>query len=237
MSAVKTFEDNNQLAIAVAKATTDILWSAINQYDQATWVLAGGMTPLLAYQVIASQYQSALDWTKVTILIGDERIGALNGPTNNWFAIERILFTLPARKVRPKSDLTAEEAAADYERQLDLLPKTDNGLPRLDLVWLGVGDDGHTLSVFPNHSSLYPSGKLVIPVRNSPKPPSDRISLSLRALQGANNAIVIASGAEKNPAVQGALAGNNSPIALATSIIETHGGNVTWFLNTETSTD
>lgn len=237
MSAIRTFEDKDQLASAAAKAATDILWASINKYDQATWVLAGGSTPLAAYRVIATGYQSAIDWSKVTLMLGDERIGALDGPNNNWHAINRILATLPARKLRPKSNLPIEEAAADYERYLSLIAKTDNGLPRLDLVWLGVGDDGHTMSLFPNHESMFPSGNLIIPVRNSPKPPRERISFSLRALQGAQNAMVLASGSEKRDAVRGALSGNNSPVALAANIIETHEGNVTWFIDNDAAAD
>lgn len=237
MTAVKTFDDKNQLAHAASKAAVDLLWATINKYDKATWVLAGGSTPLAAYQVIATEHQNAIDWTKVTLLLGDERIGDPEGPNNNWHAINRILATLPATKLHPRSDLPVNEAAADYERLIAALPQTINGFPRLDLIWLGVGDDGHTLSLFPDHSSLLPSTHLVVPVRDSPKPPAERISLSLRALQGAENAMILASGAEKRTAVRGALSGNNSPIALAASIIQTHEGNVTWFLDTAAATD
>lgn len=237
MTAVKTFENKEQLAQAVAKATVDLLWATLIKYDRATWVLAGGSTPIAAYQAIATSHQNAIDWSKVTILLGDERIGDPNGPNSNWHTINRILATLPARKLHPKSDLPVDEAAADYERLLTVLPKTDTGFPRFDVVWLGVGDDGHTLSLFPNHESLLPSGNLVVPVRNSPKPPAERISLSLRALQGAENAMILASGAEKRTAVRGALTGNNSPIALAASIVQTHEGNVTWFLDIEAAAD
>lgn len=237
MSTVKTFDDRDQLARAAAKAAIDILWAATNKYDQATWVLAGGSTPLAAYQIIATGHRDAVDWTKVTFILGDERIGPLDSPMNNWRAIDHILSTVPARKFRPRADLSAEEAARDYSNYLGLLPKNGAGLPRLDLVWLGVGEDGHTLSLFPNHSSMFPSGDLVIPVHDSPKPPRDRISLSLRALQGTENAMILTSGPEKHAAVSGAMAGNNSPIAIATSIIDTHEGAVTWYVDKSVVSD
>ncbi len=233
MSALKVYDDMNQLAHEAAKAAVDMLWASINKYDRATWVLAGGKTPLAAYHAIATGYQDAIDWSKVTLLLGDERMGNPDDGMNNWHAINHILATLPARKLPPRSDLTAEESAADYARYLGIIPKDDNGLPRLDLVWLGVGDDGHTMSLFPNHESLFPSNNLVIPVHNSPKPPSDRISFSLRALQGAANAMVLTSGSNKQAAVTSALSGNNLPITLAINIIEMHEGNVTWFIDRE----
>lgn len=237
MSSVEAFDDKQQLAQAAAKAAVDALKTAIATNSQATWVLAGGSTPLAAYQIIASDYYEAIDWSKVTLLIGDERIGPLDGPDNNWHTIEQALRDLPTQKLRPQSDQPAEQAAADYERQLDSIPKLSNGLPRFDLVWLGIGEDGHTLSLFPAHASLLPSASLVIPVHDSPKPPADRISLSLRALQGAQAVMVLASGADKHAAVSGALAGNHSPISLAVSIIETHDGKVTWFVDKAATTD
>jgi len=231
MTAIRVFDDTQQLAVATAEAAADCLRSSIGSYGNATWVLAGGSAPLAAYTVLASSHKDSLDWTKVTLLLGDERIADPKGKYNNWQPIARALGQLPAQMLPPRADLSAEESAADYTAKLRELPQAGNGLPRLDLVWLGVGEDGHTLSLFPGHSSLFPSGDLVIPVHDSPKPPSDRISLSLRALQGTQHAMVLTSGAAKQAAVQGALAGNHSPIALATSIIDTHEGIVQWFVD------
>ena len=231
MSDIRVFEDKTKLAEAVAKQTITALRVAISEYGTATWVLAGGSTPQLAYEIIASQYSDALDWAAVTVLIGDERIGPLDGPDNNWHSIDQVIGKLPTIKFRPSSDLSAEEAATDYSEKLAKLPVADNGLPRLDVVWLGIGKDGHTLSLFPLHDSLLPSSRLVVPVYNSPKPPSDRISLSLRALQGAQSAFILSSGADKKDAVAAAHKGGSLPIALAASIIATHEGTVTWFVD------
>jgi 6-phosphogluconolactonase len=111
------------------------------------------------------------------------------------------------------------------------LPTIDNGLPRFDLLWLGLGEDGHTLSLFPQHSGLSPSSELVVPIHESPKPPRDRISLSLRALQGTQNALVLASGPDKKQAVMDAKTNFSLPISLATSIIATHEGTVQWLVD------
>lgn len=231
MANLQVFDDSTQLAKAAAKLTIDILKETIDDYDRAVWVLAGGTSPLLVYKTIVANYRNAVNWTKVTVVIGDERIGPLDGLDNSWQAIDAIIGGLPITKLRPMSDLSAEEAAEDYSQQLMNLPKADSGLPRFDLIWLGLGQDGHTLSLFPRHESLLPSNGVVIPVHHSPKPPKDRISLSLRALQGAQNAIIIASGADKKDAVTKAQKSSNLPIALAASIIETHDGNITWLVD------
>lgn len=237
MSTVHTFDDKETLAHSAAEQAVAILRNAIDATGHASWVLAGGSTPLAAYAIVAGSYATAIDWTKVTLLLGDERIGDPEGEFNNWHAIMKVLGNLPARKLGPQANLTAEDAAKDYAQYLNILPKASNGLPQLDLLWLGVGNDGHTLSIFPNHPGLFPSSDLVIPIHDSPKPPRDRISLSLRAMQGVQNAMILASGSDKYDAVQGALSGNNSPIALAVSIIETHEGKVSWFVDKTAVTD
>ena len=231
MSNVQTFDDTTLLAEAAAKQTVETLQNAINTYGTATWVLAGGSTPLLGYKIIAANHRDSLDWSKVTVIMGDERIGPLDGADSNWYAIDQILGDLPTVKLRPQSDKTAEYAATDYEQQLMSLPKGDGNIPRLDLVWLGIGADGHTLSLFPLHNSMLPSGGLIIAMHDSPKPPADRISLTLRALQGAENVIFLAAGADKQTAVSQAIAGGHSPAGLAATITATHDGKVTWLVD------
>jgi len=233
MTNLRIFDDKTQLAEAAAQTSIELLHRAIDTYGSAIWVLAGGSTPLLAYKIIAANHATALDWSKVTLVMGDERIGPLDSPDNNWQAADAIIGFLPTNKIRPQSDLSAEQAAADYNQQLANLPTIDNGLPRFDVLWLGVGEDGHTLSLFPQHGGLSPSSELVVPIHDSPKPPRDRISLSLRALQGTQNALVLASGADKKQAVTAAQTGLSLPIALATSIITTHEGTVHWFVDKE----
>lgn len=232
MTDIQTFDDKQEVTQAAAKQTVAALQAAIANFGSATWVLAGGSTPLAAYDVLARDYHDALDWQKVTVLLGDERIGNLDGPDSNWHALESSIRKLRMSELRPRSDRSAEDAAADYEAQLlERLPKSSLGLPRLDVVWLGVGEDGHTLSLFPRHESILPTNRLVTAVHDSPKPPADRISLTLRALLGARKVIVIATGADKQAAVSAGSKQANSPIGLATDIVATHDGSVTWLVD------
>lgn len=231
MNEIKVFENTHDLAHDTATLTIDLLKSAIAEYGTATWILAGGNTPLESYRVIVAEYNNALDWSHVTVLIGDERIGPLDGPDNNWHKIDEIIGSLPLKRVRPNTDQPPEDVVSAYEQELLKLPKSDNGLPRLDVVWLGIGSDGHTLSLFPEHSSLLPNSGLVTAVYDSPKPPAARISLTLRAMQGAKNIIVLAVGEDKKEAVTSALRGNHSPIALIASIVQTHEGQTTWMID------
>lgn len=235
MDNLHVYGGKTALAEAVAFRTVAILHHAIKEHGDAVWVLSGGSTPLLAYDIIANRYANKLDWSLVTIVMGDERMGSAKSPYNNWHSISMLIDALPVKKIRPASTVTSEESAMAYEKKLKRLPMTRKGLPRLDLVWLGVGPDGHTLSLFPEHVSLIPSIRLVIPVHNSPKPPSDRISLTFRALMGAQSAMIIATGKDKKEAVTDALSGKRLPIKIAEEIVATHGERVDWFVDESAS--
>ncbi len=235
MDSLFIYGGKTTLAEAVALRTVSILHHSLKVHGDAVWVLAGGSTPLLAYDMIATKYANKLDWANITIVMGDERMGPAKSPHNNWHTISQILSSLPTKKLQPISTIDAKESAIDYEKKLLSLPKKRNGLPRLDLVWLGVGPDGHTLSLFPEHAGLSPTDSLVVPIHDSPKPPSDRIGLSLRALLGADSAMIIATGKDKRVAITAALSGKSLPIALAASVVATHGERVEWFMDEASS--
>jgi 6-phosphogluconolactonase len=230
------FPDAHSLAQAAAQLVVQDLTQAIQTYGNATWVIAGGTTPVIAYGVLAETALGSLDWSKVTIIIGDERCVPFDSPDCNWTQAEAALLNklqLSSLSQRPSSDLPAEEAADLYQEHLRRLPQTEAGLPRLDHVWLGMGEDGHTLSLFPNHpSSVQATERLVVAVHDSPKPPLDRISLTFQALQGTSNCLILAAGASKADAVARSINGDQSlPVAQAAATVESSGGQVMWLLD------
>ena len=229
MENIQVFDTKQQLGEAAAQQAVKTLQTAIAKYGSAVWVLSGGTAPGIAYQTIAQHYLDAVDWSKVTFIIGDERITTLNSPDNNWNGIEQSLlrFIPQATFLRPDSTKTAESGAGEYEKIIGQLPKTDDGLPRFDLVWLGIGEDGHTLSLFPHHPGLAPTEHLVIPIHNSPKPPADRVSLTFHALQGAQDCTILAAGENKALIVKQILNGADLPIVTASKIPKA----TTWLLD------
>ena len=230
--------DPQAVATAVAKATADVLSEAISAHGTAVWMLTGGTLPPAIYQILVRDYRDALDWSKVVFGVDDERCVPFDSPDSNWLAAENELFgplggAVPAEhKLRPQSDQDAETAAAAYEQTLSELSKNEAGLPRIDLAWIGFGDDGHTLSLFPGHPSSQPSEQLVIPVHESPKPPADRITLTVKAMKGTANCFVIDAGAGKAPVVARAQQGDTTlPLQQVTAAVSEVGGTVTWFLD------
>src|SRR2546429_602138 len=157
-----------------------------------TLVLTGGTTPKRCYELLSTL---EVEWGRVTVLFGDERCVPPDHPESNYrMAREALLDRVaPATVHRIAGELGPDEAAASYDRIV-------SALAPLDVVLLGAGEDGHTASLFPGHPEVQAKG-FAVGVRNAPKPPPDRVSLTLPALQGARHVIVLATGAGKAEAV------------------------------------
>jgi 6-phosphogluconolactonase len=158
-----------------------------------TLVLAGGNTPKRCYELLA---RLEVRWGRVTVLFGDERCVPPDHADSNYrLAREALLDQVaPATVHRMAGELGPDEAAAEYSRVVA-------GLAPLDVVVLGIGEDGHTASLFPGHPEVNAKG-WAVGVRNSPKPPPERVTLTLPALRGARRVIILATGAGKAQAVE-----------------------------------
>jgi 6-phosphogluconolactonase len=242
MPGLEVLPSSQDVATRATALTVDALTEAIRTEGEASFALAGGSLPPRAYGIIARQYATALDWRKVTFLIGDERCVPLDDPDASWPAAIPMLDTLGApdsQRLRPRSDLEAEVAASEYENTLlQKLGRSENSGLKMSVLWLGMGEDGHTLSLFPNHPSMSTTDALVIPVHNSPKAPPNRISLTLAAVVGAMRCVALINNSGKASVVAKILAGDESfPIIKASRAIETAGGSVTWLLDVDAAAE
>ncbi|HKE99343.1 MAG TPA: 6-phosphogluconolactonase [Actinomycetes bacterium] len=234
---LQVLDDPAAVALAAAQATADALAEAVERRGSATWALTGGSTPLAAYRLLAAGTPGPpVPWPRLRLAMGDERLVPEDDPGSNWGQAAAALLdhvpVPPAGRLQPRTWLPPEEAAADYERRLRALPAAASGWPLLDLVWLGVGEDGHCLSLFPGHPELDVTDRLVVAVRGAPKPPPDRISLTLPALRGTAGCLVVAVGAGKAAALARALAGDRRlPVSRAVAEVAAAGGSVTWLLD------
>lgn len=178
-------------AAAVAQAAAELVADALAG-GARTLVLAGGTTPRRCYERLS---RAQVEWGRVTILFGDERcVPPLDPESNYRMAREALLdHVSPATVHRMPAELGPNLAAAQYDPIVA-------SLEPLDLVLLGLGPDGHTASLFPGHAELAARGH-VVGVRDAPKPPPDRVSLTLAALRSAQRVVILATGAEKAEAV------------------------------------
>lgn len=175
----------------VAAAARD----AIRERGVFRLVMAGGGTPRRAYELLA---QTPQDWDKWELYWGDERCLPVDHPERN----SQLTLPTPHRYPIP-AELGGESAAAAYAQTIaDKLP--------FDVVMLGMGEDGHTASLFPGH---HLSSGLTQPVHNAPKPPPDRVSLTATALQDCRQQLVLVTGTGKATAVAAWQTGADLPIA------------------------
>lgn len=168
-------------------------------------VLAGGRTPERAYRLLA---EAQADWGNWEIYFGDERcLPPGDGERNSVMASQTWLdhVPIPSYRIHPiPVELGAEKAAREYARLVgDALP--------FDVVLLGMGEDGHTASLFPDHD--HPEDELVHAVHEAPKPPPDRVTLSAPALGNTRRILVLVTGSNKSPAIQAWCQGQPVPIA------------------------
>jgi len=234
---VQVVEGPGELAEAAARAAMADLETAVEAHGTATWVLTGGSTPAAAYRRLAAHdLRAGVEWDRVRVAMGDERCVPPDHPDSNWGqAAAALLDHVPVpghHLLRPQGELGAEPAADAYQATLAALPAAPGGAPRLEVVWLGVGEDGHCLSLFPGRPEVEVGDRLVVPVHDSPKPPPDRVSLTLAALAGTERLLVLAAGAGKAGAVARARAGDDRlPVTRAVAAVRTAGGSVTWLLD------
>jgi 6-phosphogluconolactonase len=234
---VQVVEGPDELAEAAARAAVAELEAAVEAHGSATWVLAGGATPTAAYRRLAAHdLRGGVEWDRVRVAMGDERCVPVHHPDSNWGqAAAALLDHVPVpdhHLLRPPVELGAEAAADAYQAALAALPAAAGGTPRLEVVWLGLGEDGHCLSLFPGHPEVEVTDRLVVPVHASPRPPPDRVSLTLAALAGTERLLVLAAGPAKAVPVARARAGDDRlPLTRAVETVRAAGGGVTWLLD------
>ena len=195
--------------------------------------LTGGRIATKAYQRLAAEgAASAVDWSRVDLWWGDERFVASDDDDRNDLGTLQLLRdALPLDEPRihqmPASDGGADldAAAAGYAAEL--------GSTVFDVCLLGMGPDGHVASIFPEHPSFSTPGR-VIAVRNSPKPPPDRISVTLEVINASRQVWFLVSGRDKAAAAKQALEGGQPPVPAA----EVSGVERTvWLLDEEAAAD
>ncbi|GKT12245.1 MAG: 6-phosphogluconolactonase [Thiomicrorhabdus sp.] len=209
----QVFQSPQALADQALQSIIQIASEAINQRQGFHFVTAGGSTPLQIYKMLAefektSQGQ-AMNWQQWFIYIGDERCLAESDSERNSLALQNAWLSdsaIPAENVFiMPAELGANEAAKSYESVV-------KGV-EFDLVLLGMGEDGHTASLFPGHSHEHQADQLVQTEFNSPKAPPERVTLSAACLGNARQLFKLISGAGKQAAVKEWLAGVSLPIA------------------------
>ncbi|MCW4459490.1 6-phosphogluconolactonase [Microbacterium sp. MPKO10] len=207
--------DKPALAASIAARFLTKVVDLLDEQDRVNIVLEGGRVALdVLTQINANPARDTVDWGRVHFWWGDERFVPRGHDDRNDAKARTALLdhiALPESNIHPMpssdDDGELEAAAATYAAELRENADGDSALPRFDITFLGVGPDGHTASLFPDHPQVLEKEATVLPVTDSPKPPAERLTLTRPALNSSQRIWVEIAGAEKASSLGLALAG------------------------------
>ena len=223
------------VAISAAEFVADLSLRCIRDQGRFNIALSGGSTPQGLYRRLAGNpYRNFVDWRSWHMFWGNERCVPPDDPDSNFGMVKKILLnwiTIPASQVhRMRGELAPEEAALEYEAQLR--SHFQMPAPSFDLVLLGLGEDGHIASLFPETDAHHEEHKLVAP-NWVPDLQSHRITFTLPLINAAKTVVFLATEQDKAGLLQRVLepAPNSDP--LPAKLVRPRRGIVHWFLSEE----
>ncbi len=230
-------DDDEAVAREAARRFTAHAAAAIQQRGRFAVALSGGRTPKRLYELLADDpYRDRVDWSLVHFFWGDERFVPSTNQASNYHMTEvALLNTLElsngnVHRVRTEMD-TADAAAAAYEREIISFFQAAGGeIPKLDLVLLGLGTNGHTASLFPNSKLLYESYRLVA-AEYIDEVKQSRITFTTPLLNAARNVLFLVTGADKASVANEVLFGPPDPERLPAQLIHPTSSSESWLLD------
>lgn len=217
----------------VAERVAEILSRAIAEHENGSLVLSGGETPCGVYRILGSKPLSErLDWNCVHLFFGDERAVPPDHPDSNYGMIRRELIDripVPEENVhRIHGELSPQEATQKYADEIQWYFNKE--IPRFDCVLLGVGEDGHTASLFPGTEAL---NERESPVAASfvPRLGTWRVTLTFPVINNAREVIFIAEGERKAPILKKMIESPVPSLDLPATMVRPHNGVAHWMLD------
>lgn len=232
------FEDSGALAEAAAKHFAERVAQSVEKRGRARIAISGGSTPKATFALLADPagpYAASIPWDKVELFWVDERsVGPEDAESNYRMTHEALLSKValkPEHVHRIEGELDPEEAAAKYESVIRREFRLEGAeAPRFDVVWLGMGDDGHTASLFPHTAGLYELGRVAY-ANHVPQKNTWRITLTWPVINEANDVIFLIGGTDKAEPLERVLYGEYDPETLPTQLIQPKNGALTLLLD------
>jgi len=235
---VELFANGMEIARRAAADVVRIAGDAVAARGAFTIALSGGSTPKVLYALLAEHpsLRNSLPWDKMKVFFGDERhVAPGHADSNFQMATDAMLSKVPLRpdqvhRIKGEYPDTAQ-AAAEYEEVIRREFGFEAGaFPRFDLILLGMGSEGHTLSLFPGTKALNETQRIVTSNWVG-KLCADRVTLTAPAANNAGNVIFMITGADKACALKSVLEGPHEPDQLPAQMIQPTNGNVSWLVD------
>ena len=229
-------KDSAALAEEAARRFVTIARESIDSGGRFSVALSGGSTPRLMHQLLAKPpFRDQVDWEKIHVFWGDERFVPPDDPESTYLMAQETLLAsvpIPSQNIYivPTVGVTPEQAAQEYAKTLIAFSGSES--PRLDLILLGMGPDGHTASLFPGFPQLQSTDDdLVVVVHDSPKPPPTRLTFTYQVINNAANIIFLVAGADKASTLQSVFNGPVDPTKLPVQGVRPTNGKLVWLVD------
>ncbi|MDP9367560.1 MAG: 6-phosphogluconolactonase [Chloroflexota bacterium] len=233
---VRVFTDVDALALGAADAFAAITSAAVATRSRAYVALSGGSTPKRMGELLAiPPFRDRVPWESLEVFWGDERWVPEESPEGNAGVAKRTFLDhvpIPPSRINPfpTTVLDPETAATMYATQLRTVFGQTDGVPRFDLVLLGMGDDGHTASLFPGTAAIHEMEALAV-AHVVPKLGAVRLTLTPPVLNAGREVIFLIGGAEKAETLAEVLEGPEKVDELPSQVIRPTDGRLTWLVD------
>jgi 6-phosphogluconolactonase len=238
-ASLRVHETTDELHRSVAEMVVDVMGRSLRERGVCILALSGGETPRPVYHRLGSSpLKEMVDWGRVHLLCGDERMVPPEDPQSNYRMVERELVSrvpIPPENVHWISG-EKEPAVAAREYESDLQRLLSEGRERMDLVLLGLGEDGHTASLFPESPALKGGGARIRAVF-VPQLGTWRVTMTLPLINAARRVVFVVTGKEKAGIVRRILREGKPSSLLPASLIQPRDGELVWMIDREAASE
>ncbi len=228
------FSNSAELAIGFASIFSNKVISLLNEKTEINIALSGGNTPLELFNILAADYNAKIEWNNINFYWVDERCVPADSPESNFGNAYNTLFKFinvsPARLHRIKGEYDPEKEAERYSELVSHNIPAINSLPSFDIILLGIGDDGHTASIFPNQMELITVDKIYA-VALHPDTGQKRITMTGSLINNAKYIYFLVRGKNKENVVKNILDGNEEANKYPANYIKPVNGEMIWIVS------
>jgi len=230
------FPGGSELSIAAATHVALIAEQAVRKRGIFFVALSGGsLMEVIGDGLKSLKLSAGIDWLSWNVFWADERIVPQESRDSNFMAARENFLRfvpIPAGQVFPvDTSAGALEGAKRYASTLSRIMNADCAPPRFDLILLGIGEDGHTASLFPGRRALEEKKKWVVPVFDSPKPPLERVTMTLPVINSARHVVFIAKGSGKASVISDLFGDNKSRETFPVEMVRPCEGDLSYFFD------
>lgn len=237
---VKIFQTPFETAEALAMELLRRVEESNKKGRYLTIALSGGKTPTLLFTVLADHFAGEVKWNNTHFFWADERMVDPDHPESNFgmaFRTFLIKVDIPAENIhRIMGENDVDHEVARYSAEVGRYTEKQNGLPVFDIILLGLGNDGHTASIFPGNEQLFKTGKICARVVH-PVSGQKRITLTGSILNNASEVFFLISGKDKAHVVKAILEENSPREFFPASLVNPASGKLFWFLDMEAASE